>query len=268
MTYAEPTGEWTNGAILRRRLAAAAACFAVHGALLLLLISAWAIPLVEPDMVERVQAVVFERDEPPLPPAEPAAEREPAVDRKRGGETGSRYAAERVRESWPGSVPLRTAPVGLPTPKFELARPTPVPLGGGFAAGSGPAGRFGAGSGSGTSDGSGTAAEGAGAVGSRRELTTSWAPSMQMWQLHRYYPRGALKRGEAGLALLECEVVRGDRVRDCTVKGAAPAGAGFGEAALRAERIYRVHVHDRDGNRVYNERVIIRAFFQPRREPG
>lgn len=265
MAYAAPAYERTFGAIDRRRIGAFIATSLVHGGLLVLLISALAIPPIEPATLERVQAVAFEEVDPPeLPPVETPPIREVATDAASGGETNARQVAQRPRDRLE-RVPLPVRePIGLPEPKFALARPTPALIGGSLTDGAGLGGRPGSGDGPGIGDAPGGTGEGLGEAA--RQLTTSWAPSMQMWQLHRFYPPAARMRGEAGLALLECEVIRDDRVRDCIVKDAAPVGAGFERAALRAERIYRVQVHDQDGNRVYNERVVIRAFFKPRRD--
>ena len=127
--------------------------------------------------------------------------------------------------------------------------------------GDGVADTSGAGTGRGTGTGAGEG-DGEGAATPQRRLQTRWAPSMRMRDLRRYFPRAALRQRIAGAAALDCLVVENDRVRDCRLLAEAPAGYGFGEAALRAEDRYRVEVVDlTSGERVYNERITVRAGF-------
>ena len=130
-----------------------------------------------------------------------------------------------------------------------------------FGLGIGP----GEGVGTGSGTGAGSGAGGGTAPPPARRLTTTWAPDMRFDLLHRRYPSAARAADIAGVAQLECEVLRRGRVRDCRLLGQVPAGHGFGDAALRAQPIYRIRVHDQNGDRVYNERVILNAYFRPRR---
>jgi len=107
-------------------------------------------------------------------------------------------------------------------------------------------------------DGSGGAGEG---KGSGSQLIASWAPQMDFSLNYRYYPPRARREGVEGVVLLECFVLRRDRVRDCTLVGEKPAGYGFGKAALRTERGMRVRVHNQAGRRIYDEWVMIKTFF-------
>jgi TonB family protein len=54
------------------------------------------------------------------------------------------------------------------------------------------------------------------------------------------YPHGAASVGMGGKAMLHCQVDRAGRLDACQVKRESPAGAGFGGAALRMARFYRV----------------------------
>ena len=86
---------------------------------------------------------------------------------------------------------------------------------------------------------------------------------MRMRWLREFYPPAALEAGRNGLAVLECEALAGDRVRDCRLLAESPRGQGFGAAALAAQHTYLVRVHDQDRNRIYNERFRLRAVFDP-----
>src|SRR5258708_11062404 len=54
------------------------------------------------------------------------------------------------------------------------------------------------------------------------------------------YLHGAAVVGMGGKALLRCQVGQGGRLDGCQVKSETPEGAGFGGAALRLARSYRV----------------------------
>jgi hypothetical protein len=54
------------------------------------------------------------------------------------------------------------------------------------------------------------------------------------------YPHGAATVGMGGKAWLHCQVGQGGRLDGCQVKSETPEGAGFGGAALRLARSYRI----------------------------
>lgn len=114
--------------------------------------------------------------------------------------------------------------------------------------------------------GAGSGGKGAGGRGSGRgkgsRLIASWAPRMDFKRLDSYYPEAAKGTGARGLALLKCKVLRRDLVRDCSLVGEHPEGLGFGEAALSAEKILRVRVHNQAGRRIYDEWIIFEAVFR------
>lgn len=64
--------------------------------------------------------------------------------------------------------------------------------------------------------------------------------------LERYYPARALARGETGSVLLNCRVDVGGALH-CAVVSETPVGWGFGDAALRIARDYRMVPAMRDG---------------------
>ena len=87
---------------------------------------------------------------------------------------------------------------------------------------------------------------------------------MNFSRLDRYFPDDARGTGVTGKVLLRCMALRRDRVRDCQVMREAPQGMGFGRAALRAERTYRLRVFDAMGKRTYDEWVYFEAVFNSR----
>jgi protein TonB len=134
--------------------------------------------------------------------------------------------------------------VGEATSKGDLAQ---GPVGAGGAGGDGVAGNGSGGAGSDEGEGS--------------ELFASWAPSMDFSLAHRYYPQKALRARIEGVVLLDCVVLRRDRVRDCRLVHEKPTGYGFGQAALQTERGMRLRAHNQAGKRVYDRRVNVVSYF-------
>ncbi len=56
----------------------------------------------------------------------------------------------------------------------------------------------------------------------------------------RVYPRAALRKGLSGRAMISCTVGADGRLTDCAVIAEDPAGEGFGQAALRLSRLFRM----------------------------
>jgi protein TonB len=56
----------------------------------------------------------------------------------------------------------------------------------------------------------------------------------------RYYPESAVRRGISGSATLSCAVTVSGAVRNCAVVSETPADEGFGAAALKISRFFKM----------------------------
>ena len=82
----------------------------------------------------------------------------------------------------------------------------------------------------------------------------------------RFYPAAAQRRGIEGSATIACVVDAGGMLHDCQVLSEAPAGVGFGEAAVRMSVLFRMRPLDKDGQKVDGGVVRIPIRFRlPRR---
>nr|WP_255548060.1 energy transducer TonB [Erythrobacter ani] len=77
----------------------------------------------------------------------------------------------------------------------------------------------------------------------------------------RLYPKEAREAGIFGRAFLKCRALSRNRVRDCSIVAESPAGMGFGAAALKAQRSYRVKIRDQSGDQVYGRWMIIEIAY-------
>ncbi len=77
----------------------------------------------------------------------------------------------------------------------------------------------------------------------------TWVERPSGRALARFYPERAMEREREGRVVLNCRV-RTDGTLDCSVSEEEPSGWGFGDAAIRMSRAYRMVPATRDGQAV------------------
>ena len=89
----------------------------------------------------------------------------------------------------------------------------------------------------------------------------SWIQMPTADQMERHYPRRALENGTTGSAVLRCAVTITGNVSACSVISETPAGEGFGAAALKLSRYFRMSPKAVDGKAVGGAIVDVKLAF-------
>ena len=88
-----------------------------------------------------------------------------------------------------------------------------------------------------------------------------WISKPSGADLARYYPQRAQRLGIEGEAVIGCTVDRSGRLAACSVMRRSPARHGFGAAALKMSRAFRMRPMTRDGTPVAGGKVAIPIRF-------
>jgi protein TonB len=79
---------------------------------------------------------------------------------------------------------------------------------------------------------------------------TPASAQMDSSMLDRFYPPAARAAGVSGYVVLDCVVKQDQKLGDCQVIEESPTGYGFGEASLKAARVFKMSLTTTQGDQV------------------
>lgn len=89
-----------------------------------------------------------------------------------------------------------------------------------------------------------------------------WIEQPTPTQMRLHTPYEAVRDGVSGTVVLMCQVNHEHRARRCRIEREAPAAYGFGHAALRLSRLFRIQPFMRNGEPQYDAWIRIPVLFE------